>query len=182
MKSSPFVFSHQTVRLTRGRHRSPAEGVCAVELSSMLAGEPFSDRPDCVSPVIGAFLRRYNDLLLDGRRQDLYEFAATAVGTRASRAQETERARLCLEWLRAQLGDAARNELRLLNAWPNTRTKRERIAERAARYAAASRDRHAAALDLIMRLAASTGDPGRQLLQAGGVERVDVPVLAMQRH
>ena len=43
-----------------------------MELSSMLAGEPFSDRPRCVDPVIAAFLRTYNDGLDDSRRQDLY--------------------------------------------------------------------------------------------------------------
>ena len=49
--------THQTVRLSRGKHASPRSGACVMELASMLAGEPFSDRPDCACPVIGAFLR-----------------------------------------------------------------------------------------------------------------------------
>ena len=36
----------------------------------MLAGEPFSDQPASVCPVIGSFLRAYNDSIDDGRRQD----------------------------------------------------------------------------------------------------------------
>ena len=33
-----------------------------MELASLLAGEPFTDRPACASPVIAAFLREYNDI------------------------------------------------------------------------------------------------------------------------
>jgi hypothetical protein len=91
--------SHQTVRLARGRHQSPDQGACVMELASMLAGEPFSDHPRSVCPVIGAFLRAYNDGLPDDRRQDLYEYAAKAVGTTATRSVRRARARLCLEWL-----------------------------------------------------------------------------------
>jgi hypothetical protein len=41
-----------------------------MELASMLAEQPFSDRPQNASPVVGAFLRTYNDGLDDERRQD----------------------------------------------------------------------------------------------------------------
>ena len=73
--------SHQTVRLSQGKHRDPDHGACVMELASMLAGEPFSDRPRCVDPVIAAFLRTYNDGIDDRRRQDLYPLAA-AIGPR----------------------------------------------------------------------------------------------------
>ena len=32
--------THQTVRLTTGKHTSPSDGACVMELASMLAGEP----------------------------------------------------------------------------------------------------------------------------------------------
>ena len=83
--------SHQTIRLSRGKHASPAEGACVMELASMLAGEPFSDHPISVCPVIGAFLRTYNDSVEDGRRQDLYAYASKVVGSRSSEAVERER-------------------------------------------------------------------------------------------
>src|SRR5690348_7636625 len=85
--------THQTVRLSAGRHRSPHAGACVMELASMLAAEPFSDRPHTSSPVIGAFLRTYNDGLDDERRQDLYPLASLIVGTAAGRRVEAERAR-----------------------------------------------------------------------------------------
>src|SRR3954452_14034144 len=88
--------SHQVARLARGRHASPETGVCAMELASMLAHEPFSDRSPSISPTIGAFLRTYNDGLDDERRQDLYSVAAAIVGTKSSRAVERERVDRCL--------------------------------------------------------------------------------------
>jgi hypothetical protein len=72
--------SHQTVRLAKGRHSSPQHGVCVMELASMLAGEAFSDRPSSVAPSIAAFLRAYNDMIDDERRQDLYAYAARILG------------------------------------------------------------------------------------------------------
>lgn len=90
--------SHQTARLRRGRHSSPEEGVCVMELASMLAGEPFSDYPLSVCPVIAAFLRAYNDRLGDRWRQALYPYAAKSVGTRSTIAVERRRAEMCRLW------------------------------------------------------------------------------------
>jgi hypothetical protein len=92
--------SHQTVRLARGRHASRHAGVCVMELASMLAHEPFSDRSRSISPTIGAFLRTYNDGLDDDSRQDLYPVAAAIVSTAARRAVERERVNLCLAFAR----------------------------------------------------------------------------------
>ena len=88
--------SHQVARLARGRHASPTVGVCAMELASMLAHEPFSDRSPSISPTIGAFLRTYNDGLDDERRQDLYAVAAAVVGSASGRAAERRRVNACL--------------------------------------------------------------------------------------
>jgi hypothetical protein len=68
-----------------------------MELASMLAGERFTDRPKSVCPLIGALLRTYNDSLDDQRRQDLYRFAAQAVGTRGDFALQRVRAAVALE-------------------------------------------------------------------------------------
>ena len=67
----------------------------------MLAGEPFTDRPATVCPIVAAFLRAYNDAVDDRRRQDLYPYASAAVGTRASRDVLRRRAERCLQELRA---------------------------------------------------------------------------------
>ena len=92
------TISHQTIRLSAGNHRYPEEGACVIELASMLAGEPFSDRPRSVCPVISTFLRGYNDWLGDARRQELYPYASLVVGTRASRQVQRARAAHLARW------------------------------------------------------------------------------------
>ncbi|MCW3006443.1 MAG: hypothetical protein JWP17_1069 [Solirubrobacterales bacterium] len=88
--------SHQTVRLSRGKHSSPSQGVCVMELASMLAGEPFTDRPACADPVLGGLLRAYNDTIDGERRQDLYQVAALVVGTASTPEVQRMRANRCL--------------------------------------------------------------------------------------
>jgi len=90
--------NYQTVKLARGRHSSPQDGVCVMELASMLASEPFSDRPRCVSPAIGGFLRSYNDLVDDRRRQDLYGCAAEVIDTAGPPEVEAARAARLRAW------------------------------------------------------------------------------------
>jgi hypothetical protein len=90
--------THQTIKLGKGKHASADEGACVMELASMLAGEPFSDHPASVCPVIGSFLRAYNDSVDDRRRQDLYVYAARVVGTRAGIAVQRDRADRLSAW------------------------------------------------------------------------------------
>jgi hypothetical protein len=90
--------THQTVKLSGGRHRGPEEGACVMELASMLAGEPFSDHPLSVCPVIGSLLRAYNDSVDDDRRQDLYAYAANVVGSRSSDEVQRARAERLAAW------------------------------------------------------------------------------------
>lgn len=96
--------SHQTVKLTIGRHRSPEAGVCVMELASMLADEPFSDHPSTVAPRLASVLRACNDGLDERRRQGLKRFAALAIGTSDTRAAEKERRALLEAFL--AVGDA----------------------------------------------------------------------------
>jgi hypothetical protein len=93
--------SYQTVRLSRGKHSSPSQGVCVMELTSMLAGEPFTDRPACADPVIGGLLRAYNDTVDGERRQDLYQVASLVVGTASTPEVERMRANRCLAFAAA---------------------------------------------------------------------------------
>ena len=90
--------SHQTIKLGKGKHSSPEDGACVMELASMLAGERFTDHPQSVCPAIGSFLRAYNDSIDDCRRQDLYAYASRVVGSRASLAVERARADRLNEW------------------------------------------------------------------------------------
>src|SRR2546421_4590903 len=90
--------SYQTIKLSKGKHSSPEDGACVMELASMLAGEPFTDHPASVCPVIGSFLRSYNDSIDERRRQSLYDYASKVVGSRSSRRAQEARAERLTEW------------------------------------------------------------------------------------
>jgi hypothetical protein len=121
-----------------------------MEVASMLAAEPFSDEPECVCPVIAEFLRTYNDEVDFVRRQDLYAYASLVVQTRESPAVERKRANMCLDWWLEASGQRHRGLRRLAWMLPlNSAARDIEIAHRTARWAAASRSRHAAALKLV---------------------------------
>lgn len=89
----------QIGRLGAGSHGSLDEGACAMEWVSYLAGEPFSDSPACTCPVIGAFVRAWNDGLPDGERDEILRpLLHRLIGTRNS-ALEERRALMAADWL-----------------------------------------------------------------------------------
>lgn len=92
-----------SLRLDPGSHRSPRDGVCLLELTSILAREEFSDRPRCVCKVIAAFLRGWNDRSGHAERQSLRPYAERVVGSRASRSITRRRRDICLIWAGADL-------------------------------------------------------------------------------
>lgn len=150
--------THQTVRLSKGKHASPEHGVCVMELASTLAGERFTDRPRAVCPTIAAFLRTYNDLVDDERRQDLYPYASSAVGTAHSGELAARRAELIVQWTeaRARRRWAARERVcrRLRRGHPEATL--ESLARAAIRAAGrrGSAPAHAAILGLVDELLA----------------------------
>ncbi len=90
--------SYQTIKLSKGKHTGPEDGACVMELASMLAGEPFTDHPASVCPVIGSFLRSYNDTIDSDRREALYEYASKVVGSRGCVKTQQARAARLAEW------------------------------------------------------------------------------------
>lgn len=92
-----------SVRLDPGAHRSPRDGVCLMELASLMAEERFSDRPRCVCVVIAAFLRDWNDRSGHAHRQRLRPYARRVVGSRARRSVTHRRRDVCLIWAGADL-------------------------------------------------------------------------------
>jgi hypothetical protein len=124
-----------------------------MELASMLAEEPFSDRAGTVSPVIGAFLRTYNDGLDDERRQELYPIAALVVGTARGRAVEAERAARCLHFARELGSPPPGGRAAMGMATPEA-------AGTCAALAALRADAHAEAVDFVREMAAVDGRGG----------------------
>jgi hypothetical protein len=73
--------------------------MCVMEAVSYIAGEPRSDEPACACPVIGAFLRSWNDdLFAPERNAILPALTGSLVGSRAPEMEE-RRGLLIGDWL-----------------------------------------------------------------------------------
>ena len=89
----------------------------------MIGGEKFTDRPRCVDPVIGAFLRYWNDGVGYADRQRLEPYASLVVGTGGNRRMSRIRRDICLSYAGAKLDRgplrrvAARLRMRTRIAW-----------------------------------------------------------------
>jgi hypothetical protein len=128
-----------------------------MEVASMLADEPFTDEPRCVCPVIAEFLRSYNDLVDDARRQELLAYASLVVGTRDGPAAERRRANMCLDWWLAASAPRRSQLRRFLWMLPPSSAARDiEVAHRAACWAAGSPARHNDALRLVEAMAGRT--------------------------
>jgi hypothetical protein len=66
--------------LGSGKHRDPSRGACFMEYTSLLAGERFSDSPQCVDPELASVLRDANDILGDEERPSLVPLLGRAIG------------------------------------------------------------------------------------------------------
>jgi len=88
-----------TLTLEKGAHKSLEDGACVLEAVAFIAGEPWSDHPECVSPVIAAFLRTWNDDSDDDRRQELKRYIQRLVNSAGTSEQEETRAWLATDWL-----------------------------------------------------------------------------------
>ncbi|MGH7722218.1 MAG: hypothetical protein ACRENL_05205, partial [Candidatus Dormibacteria bacterium] len=66
---------------------------------AFMAHENHSDHPVCASPVIGDFVRSWNDALDDATRQRLAPYLARIVGTRGTADQEKQRQEMIWRWV-----------------------------------------------------------------------------------
>ncbi len=88
------------IELAKGAHTDRSNGLCAMEVVAFLAGKPHSDRPECVSPVIGEFVRAWNDALPDADRTRLLRpLLPDLLNTRTTTTDEETRAMLAVDWL-----------------------------------------------------------------------------------
>lgn len=82
------------------KHASFEDGACLMEAVAWVAGEPWSDKPRCACPVIGDFLRHFNDGLPDDRRTELLRpLVPLLVGSRSSDAVEMKRRQMIRLWI-----------------------------------------------------------------------------------
>ncbi|TQL47736.1 hypothetical protein FB562_0804 [Homoserinimonas aerilata] len=70
--------------LSAGRHRRPRQGACFMEFASYLAGERWSDHPQCTHPLLAFLARGVNDFTGDDGRQRLAPLIPSVIGLTGS--------------------------------------------------------------------------------------------------
>ncbi len=80
--------------LTAGAHEADSGEACVMEYVSVLAGEPWSDRPECTHPILAHEARTANDLLDDADRPRLVPLVGRLFGTADDSAELRSRLRL----------------------------------------------------------------------------------------
>jgi hypothetical protein len=83
--------------ILKGSH-SPDGQMCVMEAVAYVAGEKWSDHPQCASPLLTDFCVSWNDAMNDEDRQILKPFIPRLVNTRASAAVEMQRSWMALDW------------------------------------------------------------------------------------
>lgn len=86
------------VKLGKGYHLVRSENVCATEAVAWLAGEPHTQVPKCLSPVICRFLQPWNDNSDQAGRDLLLALLPRTVGT-AGDGHDEARGWLAADWL-----------------------------------------------------------------------------------
>ena len=86
--------------LASGAH-NPNGAWCAMEAVAYIAGEKWSDHPECVCPVIGAFMRNWNDSLSNDERNQLITIdrLLKTVGPRGWDKLAERRSLMAADWL-----------------------------------------------------------------------------------
>ena len=87
--------------LSSGNHDDFDKGMCVMEAAAYVAGEPWSDHPQCACPVITSFMIAWNDSLPSNAERDrlLKPLIPDIIDTRSTPAVEEKRSYLALDWL-----------------------------------------------------------------------------------
>ena len=86
--------------LKAGGHKADGDDMCLLEAVAYVAGEKWSDRPECVCPVLASFGRAWNDGLPDDetRTRILAPFIPLLIGTRSTPKVQATRAFMAADW------------------------------------------------------------------------------------
>jgi hypothetical protein len=89
------------INLGSGSHDAPDKGACVMEAVAYVYGKDWTDHPPCVCPIIGQFLRSWNDSLTcdDDRNRLLKPLVLKVAGTKSTKEVQERRGWMCMDWL-----------------------------------------------------------------------------------
>ena len=79
--------------LLKGKHKSPEDGLCAMEMVAFMERLPHSDAPECTCLLLSEYVVKINDVCSDSDREKLKPYLPRLVGT-VSPAHEQARAEI----------------------------------------------------------------------------------------
>lgn len=84
-----------------GGHSGPDAGFCVMEAAAYIAGEPWTDEPKCVCPLISGFMRRWNDSIRDDetRTRLLKPLIPVVLNTVSTPEVFLRRSEIVIDWL-----------------------------------------------------------------------------------
>ena len=87
--------------LKHGSHSPNDDEMCVMEAVAYVTHKDWTDSPPCVCPVLGAFMRAWNDGLPndEDRTRLLKPFIPKLINTRGSAKLEQRRATMAADWL-----------------------------------------------------------------------------------
>jgi len=87
--------AYKNFPLSVGNHSAPVDSpnqACVMELAAHIAGEEWSDKPECVCPALAAFCRKMNDDAPQWVRDELRDRIPKLVGSKAGKSVAIKRA------------------------------------------------------------------------------------------
>ena len=85
--------------LYAGQH-TPDSKMCLLEAVAYVAGESWSDSPQCVSPVLAAFGRGWNDGMRSNKeREQLRQYIPLLINTVSTQEVESRRSYMAADWI-----------------------------------------------------------------------------------
>ena len=90
----------ESLTVCRGQGNVADGTLCVMQAVDWLTTGKTSDAPECVSPVISAFMRRWNDALRTDadRKRLLIPLVPAMIGTRTTQADDHRRSYLAIDW------------------------------------------------------------------------------------
>jgi hypothetical protein len=93
--------------LSQGAHGQNSGGACVMEYVSVLAGERWSDSPECVHPMIAAIARTLNDSLYNTDRQLLVDLIPRFLHANVPPGEQAEVGKGLVKFVAAHHGSTA---------------------------------------------------------------------------
>jgi hypothetical protein len=91
-------FNDYAIKLSKGDHKSPQEGMCIMECVAYIEGEQHTDHPKCACHVVTAFAIRTNDWMSDAERNQLLPFVLRIAGSKSTVEIERQRAYMAADY------------------------------------------------------------------------------------